>query len=60
MPKSSRRATAEGTLDRIAGRALELISKITGRTKHAATGKAARARGRTRSAKGSAKRHAGR
>jgi uncharacterized protein YjbJ (UPF0337 family) len=58
MAKSSRRDKAEGTLDRIAGRVLEMVSKVTGRKKHAAKGKAARARGRGRSAKGSAKRRA--
>jgi uncharacterized protein YjbJ (UPF0337 family) len=58
MPKSSRRDKAEGTLDRVAGRVLELFSKITGKKSTAAKGKAARARGRGRSAKGSAKRRA--
>ena len=58
MAKSSRRDKAEGTLDRIAGRVLEMVSKITGKKTHAAQGKAARARGRGRSAKGSAKRRA--
>jgi uncharacterized protein YjbJ (UPF0337 family) len=60
MAKSSRRDKVEGTLDRIAGRVLEMIAKLTGRKTTAAKGKAARARGRTRSAKGSAKRRAGR
>jgi uncharacterized protein YjbJ (UPF0337 family) len=58
MLKSSRRNKAEGTLDRVAGRALELWSKVTGKKSTAAKGKAARARGRGRSAKGSAKRRA--
>jgi uncharacterized protein YjbJ (UPF0337 family) len=58
MPKSSRRDKAEGTLDRVAGRVLEMWSKLTGRKSTAAKGKAARARGRGRSAKGSAKRRA--
>jgi uncharacterized protein YjbJ (UPF0337 family) len=58
MLKSSRRNKAECTLDRVAGRALELWSKVTGKKSTAAKGKAARARGRGRSAKGSAKRRA--
>jgi uncharacterized protein YjbJ (UPF0337 family) len=58
MPKSARRDKAEGTLDRIGGRVLEAISKITGKKSTAAKGKAARTRGRGRSAKGSAKRKA--
>jgi uncharacterized protein YjbJ (UPF0337 family) len=58
MPKSSRRDKTEGTLDRIAGRVLEMVSKVTGKKSTAAKGKAARARGRGRSAKGSAKRRA--
>ena len=60
MPKSSRRDKAEGTVDRIAGRVLELVSKVTGKQKTRATGKAARARGRGRSTKGRAKSRAGR
>jgi uncharacterized protein YjbJ (UPF0337 family) len=60
MPKSSRRDKAEGTLDRIAGRVLELVSKVTGKQKTRATGKAARARGRGRSTKGRAKSRVGR
>jgi uncharacterized protein YjbJ (UPF0337 family) len=55
MPKSARRDKAEGTLDRVAGRALELWSKVTGKRSTAAKGKAARARGRGRKAKGRAK-----
>jgi uncharacterized protein YjbJ (UPF0337 family) len=58
MPKSARRDKAEGTIDRIAGRVLEKIGKLTGRNKTRATGKAARARGRARTTKGSAKRRA--
>jgi uncharacterized protein YjbJ (UPF0337 family) len=60
MPKSSRRDKAEGTLDRIAGRVLEVVSKVTGKQKTRATGKAARARGRGRSAKGRTKSRVGR
>jgi uncharacterized protein YjbJ (UPF0337 family) len=58
MLKSSRRDKAEGKLDRLAGRVLESISKLTGNRRTGAKGKAARARGRGRSAKGSAKRRA--
>jgi uncharacterized protein YjbJ (UPF0337 family) len=60
MPKSSRRDKAEGTIDRLAGRVLEAFSKITGKRSTGAKGKAARARGRGRSAKGGVKRRAGR
>ena len=60
MPKSSRRDKAEGTLDRVAGRVLEAWSKLTGKRSAGAKGKAARFRGRGRSAKGRAKRRAGR
>jgi uncharacterized protein YjbJ (UPF0337 family) len=58
--KSGSRDTAEGFLDRIAGRVLELWSKLTGRRSAGAKGKAARARGKGRSAKGRAKKGAGR
>jgi uncharacterized protein YjbJ (UPF0337 family) len=60
MLKSSRRDKAEGTLDRFAGRVLELVSKVTGKKTTRAKGKAARARGRTRSTKGRAKSRAAR
>jgi uncharacterized protein YjbJ (UPF0337 family) len=60
MPKSSRRDKAEGALDRVAGRVLEFVSKITGKKSTGAKGKAARARGRGRSAKGKTKQRAGR
>jgi uncharacterized protein YjbJ (UPF0337 family) len=56
MPKSARRDKAEGTLDRLAGRVLEMVGKVTGKRKAKATGKAARARGRGRKAKGRVKR----
>jgi len=58
--KSGSRDKTEGFVDRIAGRALELWSKLTGRKSAGAKGKAARARGKGRSAKGRAKRRAGR
>jgi uncharacterized protein YjbJ (UPF0337 family) len=58
--KSARRNSAEGTLDKIAGRLMEMIGKVTGRSKTRATGKAARARGtgrrQTSRAKGKAAR----
>ena len=60
MPKSSRRDKAEGTVDKIAGRVLEMVSKVTGKQKTRATGKAAKARGHGRSTKGRAKSRAGR
>ena len=54
--KSRRRDSAEGTIDRIAGRVLEAVGKVTGNHKTRTTGKAARGRGASRSAKGRAKR----
>ena len=56
MPKSSRRDKTEGTIDRVAGRVLEAFSKLTGKRSTQAKGKAARARGRGRTAKGDMKR----
>jgi uncharacterized protein YjbJ (UPF0337 family) len=55
MARSARRDQASGTLDRVAGRVLEAIGKLTGRSSHQAKGKAARGRGRFRSARGGAK-----
>jgi uncharacterized protein YjbJ (UPF0337 family) len=43
--KSAKRNSAEGTLDRIAGRLMEMFGKVTGRKSAKAKGKAARARG---------------
>ena len=43
--KSAKRNSAEGTLDRIAGRVMEMFGKMTGRKSTRAKGKAARARG---------------
>jgi uncharacterized protein YjbJ (UPF0337 family) len=54
--KSARRDTAEGFVDKTAGRILEAFSKLTGRSSAGAKGKAARARGGARTAKGRAKR----
>jgi uncharacterized protein YjbJ (UPF0337 family) len=56
--KSGSRDKAEGFVDRVAGRILEMWSKLTGNKKSGAKGKAARARGRGRSAKGGAKKRA--
>jgi uncharacterized protein YjbJ (UPF0337 family) len=58
--KSGSRDKAEGVVDRVAGRILELFSKLTGKRSSGAKGKAARARGRARRAKGGAKKRAGR
>jgi uncharacterized protein YjbJ (UPF0337 family) len=58
--KSGSRDRAEGFVDRVAGRVLELWSRLTGRRSAGAKGKAARARGKGRSAKGRAKGRAGR
>jgi uncharacterized protein YjbJ (UPF0337 family) len=55
MAKSAGRDKAEGTLDKIAGRALEAIGKLTGRRSQRAKGKAARARGGFRRTRGGAK-----
>jgi uncharacterized protein YjbJ (UPF0337 family) len=60
MAKSSRRGSANGVLDRIAGRALAAWGAVTGRKKSKTKGKAARARGHGRTAKGRAKRRTGR
>ena len=56
MFKSSRRDRAEGGLDRIAGRLLEAIGRLTGRRSYQAKGKAARGRGALRGRKGRVKR----
>jgi uncharacterized protein YjbJ (UPF0337 family) len=58
--RSSSRDKSKGFVDKVAGRILELYSKLTGRRSAGAKGKAARARGKGRSAKGRAKRRAGR
>ena len=56
MFKSSRRDQAEGVVDRLAGRVLEAIGRLTGRRSYQAKGKAARARGAVRRRKGRVKR----
>jgi uncharacterized protein YjbJ (UPF0337 family) len=58
--KSSRGDKTEGTLERVAGRAMEAFSKLTGKRSTAAKGKAARARGRGKSARGGVKKRVGR
>ena len=56
MFKSSRRDRAEGGLDRLGGRVLEAIGRLTGRRSYQAKGKAARGRGALRGRKGRTKR----
>ena len=53
--KSKSRDKSEGTVDKVAGRVMEVFSKLTGKRSTGAKGMAARARGGFRSAKGSAK-----
>jgi uncharacterized protein YjbJ (UPF0337 family) len=62
MFKSSRRDKAEGRLERLAGRLLEFISRITGRgrAKKKVKGKAARTRGSAKSQRGRVKQRVGR
>jgi uncharacterized protein YjbJ (UPF0337 family) len=55
MAKSGRRDSAEGQVDKIAGRVLEAFSKLTGRRSAGAKGKAARVRGAGRRGKGRVK-----
>jgi uncharacterized protein YjbJ (UPF0337 family) len=56
MSKSSRRDRAEGALDGFAGRLLEAIGRLTGRSSYTAKGKAARVRGAARRSRGRMKR----
>ena len=56
--KSASRDKTEGFVDKLAGRALEAWSKLTGNRSAGAKGKAARARGAGRRTKGRAKRAA--
>ena len=53
--KTKRRDKSEGTIDRIAGRVLEAVGKVTGNHKTKAKGKGARTRGAGRSTRGRAK-----
>jgi uncharacterized protein YjbJ (UPF0337 family) len=54
--RSKRQDEAGGTIDKVAGRVLEAVGKLTGNQKTRAKGKAARGRGFTRSTKARAKR----
>jgi uncharacterized protein YjbJ (UPF0337 family) len=56
MFKSAKRNKAEGAMDRVGGRIMELVGKVTGRRSQKAKGKAARLRGGTRTKRGQAKR----
>jgi uncharacterized protein YjbJ (UPF0337 family) len=56
MAKSGQRNKAEGTLDKVAGRALEAWGKLTGKKKAGTKGKAARGRGAARRGTGRVKR----
>ena len=60
MFKSSRRDKAEGRLDRIGGKVLDMVGRLTGRPSQKVKGKAARARGTARTQKGRAKQRAAR
>jgi uncharacterized protein YjbJ (UPF0337 family) len=60
MAKSSKRDRSEGTIDKMAGKVLEVLGRVTGRQSTKAKGKAARGRGHVRSTKGRAKQRAGR
>ena len=53
--KSRRRNSTEGTIDRITGRVMETIGKVTGNSKTKAKSKGVRSRGAGRSAKGRAR-----
>jgi uncharacterized protein YjbJ (UPF0337 family) len=54
--RSARRDTTAGRMDKVGGRILELVGKVTGKQSTKAKGKAARGRGAGRTAKGRAKR----
>jgi uncharacterized protein YjbJ (UPF0337 family) len=54
--RSGRQDSAAGTMDKVGGRILELVGKVTGKKSTSAKGKAARGRGAGRTAKGKAKR----
>ena len=56
MTKKKRRGKTEGAGDRLVGRLLEMLGKLTGNRKAKVYGKGARARGRGKPAKGAAKR----
>ena len=52
MMRPARQDTIKGGIDKISGRVLETVGKLTGNRSVAAKGKAARARGAGRTAKG--------
>jgi uncharacterized protein YjbJ (UPF0337 family) len=54
--RSSRHDRAAGKADTVAGRILEIVGRLTGKSATKGKGKAARARGRGRQAKGTTKR----
>jgi uncharacterized protein YjbJ (UPF0337 family) len=58
--KSSKRDKAEGTVDRIAGKVLDFIGRLTGKTSHRAKGNVAKGRGAFRTTRGRAKDAGGR
>ena len=58
--KSSKRDKAEGTVDRIAGKILGFIGRLTGNRSHRAKGEAAKGRGAFRTTRGRAKDAGGR
>ena len=53
--RSRQKDEASGTVDKIAGRVLDAVGKLTGNRKTQAKGKAARGRGTARKTKGRAK-----
>jgi uncharacterized protein YjbJ (UPF0337 family) len=57
--RSAREDRVRGGIDKLAGRVLQAWGRWTGSRKALATGRAARVRGASRSAKGRLKRHAG-
>jgi uncharacterized protein YjbJ (UPF0337 family) len=56
--KKGRTSKAEGTIERAVGRVMDAIGGITGRPKTKGKGKAARARGSAKSARGRVRRAA--
>ena len=52
--RSRRQQQTAGTVDKIAGRVLEAVGKVTGNRKASAKGKTARGRGASRTARGRA------
>jgi uncharacterized protein YjbJ (UPF0337 family) len=56
MMRSGRQDRIRGGIDKVSGRVLEAVGRLTGKPSAAAKGKAARGRGAGRSAKGRLKR----